>query len=143
MATNVLPSLAINRVAIATGVAGLLALIFIILFFTIGQPFGTLNDIFIGIAAILNGVLAWMLYSQHHAQPPLLSQVALVVALIGAFVVTLGSVLVIFQITGWYLGGLLHIPFGVFGWVAYSRLNSDKANTQIISEEHSCHPIKF
>jgi hypothetical protein len=95
-----------GRVAIATGIVGLLALAFIILFFIVGQPFGALNDICIVITAILSGVLAWMLYPQYHAQSPLQSQVALVVALIGALVVTVGSVLVIFGITGWYLAGL-------------------------------------
>ena len=93
-------------VAIGTGIAGLLALAFIILFSTVGQPFGTLNDVCIGLAAILSGVLAWLLYPQHHGQSPLLSQLALAVALIGALVVAVGSVLVIFGVTGWYLAGL-------------------------------------
>lgn len=106
MTTGTFPSLTVGWVAIAAGVAGLWALAFIILFFTVGQPFGTLNDICIGIAAILSAVLAWMLTPQVHDHSPLLSQVALVVALVGALVVTLGSVLVIFGITGWFLAGL-------------------------------------
>ena len=67
------PSLTIGWVAIATGVAGLLALAFIILLFTVGQPFGALNDLCIGIAAILSAVLAWMLTPQVHDQSPLLA----------------------------------------------------------------------
>lgn len=106
MTTNTFSALTIGWAAIATGIAGLLALVFIILLFTVGQPFGTLNDICIGIAAILSGVLAWMLFPQVHRQLPLLSQVALVVALAGALIVTIGSVLVIFGIKGWYLAGL-------------------------------------
>lgn len=47
-----------------------------------------------------------MLTPQIHEQSPLLSQVALVVAVVGALVVTVSSVLVIFRITGWYLAGL-------------------------------------
>lgn len=106
MTTSGFPLLTMGWVAIAAGVAGVLALAFIIVFFTAGQPFGTLNDICIGVAAILSGVLAWMSYPQVHDQSPLLSLVALVVALIGALVVTVGSVLVIFGVTGWYLAGL-------------------------------------
>jgi hypothetical protein len=104
--TGNFPLLTIGWVAIATGIAGIVALVFIILFFTVGQPFGTLNDICIGSAAILSGVLAWMLSPQVHDQSPLLSQVTLVIALAGALVVAVGSVLVIFGITGWYLAGL-------------------------------------
>jgi hypothetical protein len=106
MITSSFPSSVIGWVAIASGVAGLLGLVFIILFFTIGQPFGTLNDIFIGLAAILSGVLAWMLYPEFQAQSPLLSQLMLIVAVAGAIVVAIGSVLVIFGVTGWYLAGL-------------------------------------
>jgi hypothetical protein len=92
--------------AIATGITGLLSLIFLILFFTVGQPFGTLNDIFIGIAGILSGILAWMMYVRHDAQSPLLSQAGLTLASAGVIVVVIGSVLVIFGIKGWYLAGL-------------------------------------
>jgi hypothetical protein len=106
MATSNFSSDITGWVAIATGIAGLLALAFIILFFSVGQPFGTLNDICIAITAILSGVLAWMLYPEYHAQAPLLSQVALVVVWIGTLVVTAGSVLVIFGVTGWFLAGL-------------------------------------
>ena len=96
----------IGWVAIATGVSGLLALVFIILFFTVGQPFGTLNDICIGLMAILSVVLVWMLYPGYHAQSPLLSQVALVIAMFGALLVIVGSVLAISGRTGWFLSGL-------------------------------------
>jgi hypothetical protein len=99
-------SVTVGWVAIATGVVALIGLAFIILFFTVGQPFGTLNDICIGLAAILSGVLAWMLYPEHHAQSPLLSQVVLIVALAGGLVVAIGSALVIFGVTGWFLAGL-------------------------------------
>ena len=106
MTTSDFSSLTIGWMAIATGIVGILALVSIILFFTVGQPFGTINDICIGAAAIMSGVLAWMLTPQYHGQSPLLSQVALVVAMVGALVATVGSVLVIFGITGWYLAGL-------------------------------------
>ena len=106
MTTSNFSEVTIGWVAIATGVTGLLALVFIILLFTVGQPFGTLNDICVGLTAILSAVLAWLFYPEYHAPSPLLGLVTLVVALAGALVVTVGSVLVIFGITGWYLAGL-------------------------------------
>jgi hypothetical protein len=93
-------------IAIATGIVGLLGLIFIILFFTVGQPFGTLNDICIALMAILSVVLVWKLYPWHHAQSPSLSLVALVIALLGALLVIVGAVLSISGIKGWFLSGL-------------------------------------
>jgi hypothetical protein len=92
--------------AAASGVLALLGLVFLILFFTVGQPFGTLNDACIGLAAILSGVLAWMFYPAHHAQSPHLGLVALIAALIGVLVVAAGSALIIFGVTSWYLAGL-------------------------------------
>jgi hypothetical protein len=106
MTTVDFSSITSGWVAIATGIAGLLGFVFIILFFTVGQPFGTLNDIFIGLTAILSVVLVWMLYPWHHAQSPLLSQVALVIAMIGALLVVVGSVLAITGVKGWFQSGL-------------------------------------
>jgi len=96
----------IGPLAMATGIAGFFALAFILLFFSIGQPFGTLNDICIAIAAILSDVLACRLYPAQHAQAPLLSQLALISALAGALVVVVGSVLVLSGLRGWFLAGL-------------------------------------
>ena len=106
MVTNSFAAHQIGWVAIGTGIAGLLGLAFIILFFTIGQPFGTLNDVCIGLAAILSAVLAWVSFPEFHALSPRLSWVALVAALAGTFVVAVGSALVISRVTGWYLAGL-------------------------------------
>jgi hypothetical protein len=104
--TNSLPSSVIGWVAIATGITGLFGFVFIILFFSIGQPFGTLNDVCIGLAAILSGVLAWMVYPEFHTQSPFLSRLALIVVLAGTLIVVTGSILVVSGITGWYLAGL-------------------------------------
>lgn len=101
-----LSSHAIGWVAIATGVVSLLGALFLALFFAIGQPFGTLTDLLIAIAAILSGVMAWMTYSAFHTQSPQLSLFALLAASAGAIIVTVGSVLVISGVTGWYLAGL-------------------------------------
>jgi hypothetical protein len=131
MITNSFSSSAIGWMAIASGVAGLLGLVFIILFFTIGQPFGTLNDICIGLAAFLSGILAWMLYPEFHAQSPIIARLALVLAVAGALVVAIGSVLVIFRVTGWYLAGLYMsvgnalIGLWLFGLTFFARHGND------------------
>ena len=106
MFTNDFSLVTIGWVAIATGVAGLLGLVFIILFFSVGQPFGTLNDICIGLTTILSVVLVWMLYPGHHAQFPLLSKVTFVIAMFGAILVLVGTALAISGVKGWFLSGL-------------------------------------
>jgi hypothetical protein len=91
----------IERLAMTTGIVGLLALVLLILFFTVGGPFGTLNDICNGLTGLLSGVFAWNLYMNFRIQP-----IFLILALVGALTVALGSVLIIFDVTGWYLAGL-------------------------------------
>jgi hypothetical protein len=82
-----------------------MALILLILFFAVGQPFGTLNVICIGLTALCSAVLAWTLYARYQGQSSLAGFEALA-ASVGALVVIAGSVLVIFQFAGWYLAGL-------------------------------------
>lgn len=94
-------SLMVTRLAILTGMVGLLALILLILFFTVGGPFGTLNDICNGLTGILSGIFAWILYAKFRIQP-----IFLILSLMGTLAVAIGSILVIFEITGWYLAGL-------------------------------------
>lgn len=120
--------------ALATGAMGLLALAFIILFFTIGQPFGTLNDICICFTAILSLILAWMLYPRYHGNSPLLSQVELVFALVGAIVVSAGSMLVISGITGWYLAGLYMAAGNAFLGLWLLGLNYSAQQTHSLSQ---------
>jgi len=99
-------STATGWIAFAAGFTGILGLIFLILLFAIGQPFGTLNDICIGLTAVLSAALAWLLYPVLHEQASLLSQAALIAALLGALVVVAGSTLVISGVKGWFLAGL-------------------------------------
>jgi hypothetical protein len=106
MTTNSLSSTTIGTLATATGIVGLLGFVFIILFFAAGQPFGTINDVCIGITAIMTIALAWVLHHRLHGRSPVLSQVALVLAFVGGVLVIAGSVLVISGVTGWYLSGL-------------------------------------
>src|SRR5215217_7391513 len=104
MANTNIPSVAAGRVALVTGTASILATVLIILFFTVGGPFGTLNDIFNGVAGILSGVLAWTLRPAFYMNS-FARWVMPLLAAIGAIVVVIGSILIIFDVTGWVLAG--------------------------------------
>jgi hypothetical protein len=92
-------------VAIATGVSAILAAIFITLMFTVNMVFGKLNDVFNSIIGISSAVLACMLFAAHHAKSPLMSQLALAFAIVGAIFTVIGSILVIYEFTGFVLAG--------------------------------------
>jgi len=99
------PSTTIGWTAIASGITAILAIVFLGMMATVNIFFGTLNDILNSVLAILIAVLAWMLYTQFHAKAPLMSQVTLVLAVLGAILAVVGSVLVIFRFTGFVLAG--------------------------------------
>jgi hypothetical protein len=121
--SSFLPSAA-GWLASATGVVGLLAIAFIILLYTVGGPFGTLNDLCNGLLGTLSGVLAAMFYAQVRAQAPLLCLVGLILALIGAAVVPVGSALVVSGRTGWFRAGFYTAAgFGAIGlWLVILNL---------------------
>jgi hypothetical protein len=104
----------VGWVALAAGAVGMAALVFIILFYTVGGVFGPLNDVCNGLLGILSGVLAALLYAQTRADAPLLSLVGLVVALAGAVVV-----LVVSGRTGWYRAAVYTIGI-IRGWATWS-----------------------
>lgn len=106
MLTGNLSSSTAGWAAIATGAAGLLGLLFIILMFTAGSPFGTLNDICNGLAAILSLILAAMLFARLRGELPLLSGTILALAILGASLAAVGSYLAISGASGWYRAGL-------------------------------------
>jgi hypothetical protein len=100
---------AIGWVAIITGVSAILAVIFLALMATVNPSFGKVNDVLNAIVGISSAVLAWMLYAEHHAKSPLMSQIALALGVVGAIFTIVGSVLIIFGFTdfvlaGWYTG---------------------------------------
>ncbi len=75
----------------------------------VNPSFGKVNDVFNAIIGISSAVLAWMLYAEHHAKSPLMSQIALALAVLGAIFTIVGSVLIIYGFTdfvlaGWYTG---------------------------------------
>jgi len=106
MTTGTFSPSVVGWVAIATGVAVIVAVVNLILMYTVnGLIFGTVNDVFNAIIGILSVVLAWMLYAEFHARSPLMSQVALVLAAVGAIFTIIGSVLIIFGFTDFVLAG--------------------------------------
>jgi hypothetical protein len=117
----------IGWVAIATGVSAILAVIFLALMAAVSPSFGKVNDIFNAIIGILSAVLAWMLYAEYLVKSPLMSQIALALAIVGAIFTIVGSVLIIYGFTdfllaGWYTG----VGYALIGlWLAafcYSML---------------------
>ena len=108
MTNNFSPS-TIGWTAIAVGVITILAITFLALMATVNSSFGKVNDVFNSLIGISSVILAWMLYAEHHAKSPLISQVGLVLVAVGAIFTIIGSVLIIFGYTdfvlaGWYTG---------------------------------------
>lgn len=85
---------------VAAAVAGtvVLAVVFLAVFFAAGEPFGTINDVLNALIGVLSAVLAQV----WPARP-----LGRVVALAGGIVMVAGSVLVIFEVTGYFLAGLV------------------------------------
>ena len=130
MTTSSFSTTTIGWVAIVTGVSAILAVIFLILMAAVNTSFGKVNDVFNSIIGISSAVLALMLYAEHHAKSPLMSQIALAFAVVGAVFTIVGSVLIIYGFTdfvlaGWYTG----IGNALIGlWLAafcYSMLSGD------------------
>jgi hypothetical protein len=130
MLTGNFSTTAIGWIAIVTGVSAILAVIAITLMSTVNMSFGTVNDVFNGIIGISSAVLAWMLYAEFHTKSPLMSQIALALAVIGAIFTIVGSILVIKSFTGFVLAGWYSaIGFALIGlWLVafcYSMQSGD------------------
>jgi hypothetical protein len=109
MTTNNFSPSVVGWTAIAVGVIAILAVIFLTLMATVNMAFGKVNDVFNSLIGISSVVLAWMFYVEHHARSPLMSQIALVLAVVGAVFTIIGSILIIygytdFVLAGWYTG---------------------------------------
>jgi hypothetical protein len=120
MTTSNFSTTATGWIAIATGVTAILAFIFLILMYTVNPFFGSVNDVFNSLIGISSVVFAWMLYAEQHAKSPLLSQIALALALVGALFTIIGSILIIFGFTGFVLAGWYSsIGYALIGfWLA-------------------------
>ncbi len=130
MTTNSTSSAITAWIAIATGVSAILAIIFLTLMYTVNPSFGRVNDVFNSIIGIASVVLAWRLYAEYHVKSPLMSQIALALAVIGAIFTIIGSILIIFGFTdfvlaGWYSGiGYALIGLWLIGF-CYASLHGD------------------
>jgi len=95
----------LSRLALATAVIDLLGVISLIIFFAIGSgPFGLFNDVANALVGLLSLGLAWLWVTNRRSG---WSTLALAAAALGAIVMVIGSILVIFDLTGWYLAGLV------------------------------------
>ena len=97
-------STVVGRVALATALVSLLAVLSLIIFYAVGGPFGFLNDVANGLIGVLSLALAWLWVRNSRGG---WSTLAIAFASLGAIVMVLGSLLIIVDITGWYLAGLV------------------------------------
>jgi hypothetical protein len=94
----------VSRLALATAVVALLGVLSLIIFFVAGGALGFINDVANGLVGLLSLALAWVWVRDRRSG---LSTVALAAAALGAIVMVMGSLLIIFDITGWYFAGLV------------------------------------
>ena len=114
---------ALGSVAAMVGWLSLFALANLLAFFAVGGPFGLINDVSNAALAVLAGTLAvtW-LRSALRASHSL--RVATALALVGVATSVVGSVLVIFDVTGYFLAGLVSASgFALIGtWLIAANL---------------------
>ncbi len=101
-------------VALALAVVSVGSLVSLVLLFTIGGPFGLINDVGNGLIGLLSAALAFLLVSQAGGWPGVAASVA------GAAVALVGSWLVVSGTSGFALAGFVStIGFGFIGvWLA-------------------------
>jgi hypothetical protein len=106
---------AAGQLAIAIGVVGLASVASLVLFFLVGNPFGTINDLGNGAVGILSALLAWRL-RREVAGGVRVEAIAVFSAVLGALVTLVGTVLVVSGATGFLLAGLVSsVGFGLIG----------------------------
>jgi hypothetical protein len=88
----------------AVATVDLLGVVCLILLFVVGDLFGFISDVANAVVGVLSAVLAW---HSPAIRSPGWHRLALAAAGVGAIVMAIGSVLVIFDVTGYYLAGLV------------------------------------
>jgi hypothetical protein len=104
MSTGVDRRRTVGRLALATAVITWLGVVSLIIFFAFGGPFGFLTDVANGLVGLLSLALSWLWVRNRRSG---WSMLAISLASLGAIVMVIGSLLIIFDITGWYLAGLV------------------------------------
>ena len=107
MNTNQVSDRRTGNIAIALAVVMASVPLSFALFAAFGDPFGSVSDISVGVAALLSGLLASRLYASHRSISPSLALVALFFAWAGAVIVWVGSYLVVSGTTGYFLASLV------------------------------------
>jgi hypothetical protein len=106
MTASAFPSRTIGWLAITIGGVTFLGIATLMLLFTVGGVFGTLNDLCNGVEAILSAVLAWRMHPWLGSHAPRLNRFTLIAAGLGALIASIGSALIVLDVTDWYLAGL-------------------------------------
>jgi hypothetical protein len=118
----------LGLLSLFTAVVDVLGVVSLIIFFAVGGgPFGFLNDVANGAVGLLSTALAWLWVPD---RPTLWSVPTLAAATSGGVVMVAGSILIIFDITGWYLAGLVSsVGSALIGiWLLISnRLHREEA----------------
>lgn len=99
--------------AIVSAIATIIGAVTLVIFFSVGDPYGKINDVcsvVIGLTAIL---ILFALYQLHRASAPTASLIAF---LIGAAAMLIGAALqALLVITGTNFGNIVTFVFGVYG----------------------------
>jgi hypothetical protein len=96
----------LRTAALSVAVVDVFAVVCLVAFFVVGGPLGTINDVANAAVGVLSGVLAWLWHRAMPHRSAMSSGIALSAAAIGAILMVVGSVLVIFDVTGYFLAGL-------------------------------------
>jgi len=115
----------IRRLAAAVACVGILAFVSLIVFFVVGGPFGFVNDVSNAVLATLAGMLAATWLRATRQRSPRLS-LATATALAGTVAAVVGSAMVIFDLTGYFLAGLVSASgFALVGtWLIAANLSA-------------------
>lgn len=106
----------VGSLAGAVGVVALISVVCLVLFFTVGKPFGAINDATIGLVGLLTSLLAIVLERRGGAARSTIGTVASGLAAVGGAIVVLGLALVISGATGFLLAGLVEgLGFALIG----------------------------
>ncbi|MDQ6794768.1 MAG: hypothetical protein M3067_08145 [Chloroflexota bacterium] len=89
---------------IAIGAVTAFGIVCLIVFYTVGGPFGNINDIANGAEGVLSAALAWAVRSMLAPSSPALRWLALAAALLGAVITVIGTWLV--ESTGFFYAAL-------------------------------------